>query len=118
LGSSNDAFDGDGFWRSGDAGAFIDPADPKQGLRLDGRLAEDFKLSSGTWVSVSALRARLLERIGPLVSDVVLSGPDRPDIRFLCFPSASGLLAGADVVQSRIDAVLDSWPPDERSNSR
>lgn len=118
LGTQDDAFDDDGFWCSGDTAAFIDATDPTQGLRLDGRLAEDFKLSSGTWVAVGPLRARALERIGSLVSEVVVCGPDRPDIRLLCFPSASGLLAGADAVQAHIDAVLDTWPADERGSSR
>ena len=118
LGATDDAVDADGLWCSGDAAAFIDASDPTQGLRLDGRLAEDFKLSSGTWVAVGPLRARVLARIGPLVSEVVVCGPDRPDLRLVCFPSTSGLRAGAEAVQARIDAVLDAWPMDERGSSR
>jgi feruloyl-CoA synthase len=113
-----DAFDTDRFWKSGDAAAFIDAADPTRGLRLDGRLAEDFKLSSGTWVSVGPLREQALARLGEYVSEVIVCSPDRTDVRLLCFPSDQGLLAGAATVQSRIDSVLDAWRVEERGSSR
>jgi feruloyl-CoA synthase len=71
------AFDEEGFYRIGDAVRFADPAEPAQGLVFDGRVAEDFKLSSGTWVSVGALRVKLIAACDPLVQDAVITGHDR-----------------------------------------
>ena len=65
---------------------FVDPDDPGKGLLFDGRLAEDFKLSTGTWVSVGPLRARFVDHCAPLVRDVVIAGADRDDIAALVFP--------------------------------
>ena len=61
-----EAFDEEGFYKIGDALKFADPADPSQGLLFDGRLAEDFKLASGTWVSAGALRAQFVDHCAPL----------------------------------------------------
>jgi feruloyl-CoA synthase len=83
------AFDEEGFYRMGDAVRFLDPADRAKGFAFDGRLAEDFKLSSGTWVSVGPLRARLIAGLAPLVADVVIAGPDRDCIGVLLFPDRS-----------------------------
>ena len=83
---SADAFDEEGFYRLGDAFQFADPNDPQQGLLYQGRIAEDFKLSSGTWVSVGAMRATLIEHLAPLARDVVLAGANRDDIAALDFP--------------------------------
>jgi len=80
------AFDEEGFYRIGDAVAFEDADDPGKGLLFDGRIAEDFKLSSGTWVSTGRLRARLIDAFAPYVRDVVLTGPDRDDLGALVFP--------------------------------
>src|SRR6185503_4913010 len=71
------AFDEEGFYRLGDAMTFVDPADPAKGLIFDGRLAEDFKLSTGTWVSVGPLRSKILAAAGGLAQDVVITGHDR-----------------------------------------
>ena len=71
------AFDEEGFYQLGDAMGFVDPSDPAKGLIFDGRLAEDFKLSTGTWVSVGPLRARILAQGGGLAQDVVIAGHDR-----------------------------------------
>jgi feruloyl-CoA synthase len=68
------AFDAEGFWRSGDAVRFLDPDAPERGLVFDGRIAEDFKLASGSWVSVGPLRQALLATLAPLVRDVLISG--------------------------------------------
>jgi feruloyl-CoA synthase len=81
-----DAFDDEGFYRTGDAVAWVDEADPQQGLRFDGRIAEDFKLSSGTFVSVGPLRAKVIAEGDPLVQDAVVAGLDRDDIGLLIFP--------------------------------
>ncbi len=90
------AFDDEGFYKLGDAFKFADPADPRQGLLFDGRIAEDFKLSTGTWVSVGPLRARIVDHFAPYVRDVVLAGADRDAIGALVFPdlAACRKLAG------------------------
>jgi feruloyl-CoA synthase len=81
------AFDEEGFYRLGDALKFEDPNDPTLGLLFDGRIAEDFKLSSGTWVSVGPLRARFLAHFEPYIRDVVIAGADREEIAALIFPA-------------------------------
>ena len=83
------SFDGDGFYRMGDAIELVDPADPTRGFNFRGRLAEDFKLSTGTWVRVGPLRAALLAHLGDLVQDVVIAAPDRDDVRVLIFPNVA-----------------------------
>ena len=80
------AFDEEGYYRLGDALKFVDPNNPNIGLLFDGRLAEDFKLSTGTWVSVDSLRARFIDHFAPHIRDVVFAGPDRDDIVALIFP--------------------------------
>ncbi|HEY7664333.1 MAG TPA: feruloyl-CoA synthase [Xanthobacteraceae bacterium] len=81
------AFDADGFYRLGDALKFQDPDDPREGLLFDGRVAEDFKLATGTWVNVGPLRARLLAQLEPYARDVVIAGADCDDIAALIFPN-------------------------------
>jgi feruloyl-CoA synthase len=87
------AFDEEGFYRLGDAFRFADPAEPRAGLLFDGRIAEDFKLSTGTWVSVGPLRARLIEHLAPYLRDVVISGPDRSELGVLIFPDLAACRA-------------------------
>ncbi|HJS97853.1 MAG TPA: feruloyl-CoA synthase [Terriglobales bacterium] len=79
------AFDEDGFYRFGDAVRFVDPEDVNQGFLFDGRLSEDFKLATGTWVSVGPLRARILSHFAPYVLDVVIAGHDRDELGMLIF---------------------------------
>jgi feruloyl-CoA synthase len=74
------AFDEEGYFRSGDAVRYLDANDPQRGLVFDGRTAEDFKLSTGTWVSVGPLRARLLLQAAPYLSDAVITGHDRDEV--------------------------------------
>jgi feruloyl-CoA synthase len=81
------AFDDEGYYKLGDAMAFVDPSDPAQGLLFDGRLAEDFKLSTGTWVSVGPLRSRILAAGAGIAQDVVIAGPDRDYVTALVFPN-------------------------------
>jgi len=83
-----EAFDEEGFYKIGDALKFEDVADPARGLLFDGRLAEDFKLATGTWVSVGPLRASFIAHFAPLVRDVVLAGADRDEVTALVFPDA------------------------------
>jgi feruloyl-CoA synthase len=81
------AFDDEGFYRIGDAVRFADRDDPAQGIVFDGRVAEDFKLSTGTWVNVGAIRVKLIAAADPLIADAVITGHDRDEIGALVFPS-------------------------------
>jgi feruloyl-CoA synthase len=83
---TRDAFDEEGFYKLGDALKFVDPDDAGKGLLFDGRIAEDYKLSTGTWTSVGPLRGRFIDHFAPLVRDVVFAGPDRDDNVALVFP--------------------------------
>lgn len=87
------AFDDEGYYRIGDAGHLVDEAQPARGIVFNGRVAEDFKLSSGTWVSVGMLRVGLVSELAPLVQDIVVTGHDRDEIGLLVFPSAAGVAA-------------------------
>jgi feruloyl-CoA synthase len=80
------AFDEEGFYRIGDALKFEDESNPLQGLLFDGRIAEDFKLGSGTWVSCGPLRAAFIAHFNPYVRDVVIAGGDREYVAVLIFP--------------------------------
>ncbi|MCM0609286.1 MAG: feruloyl-CoA synthase [Ideonella sp. WA131b] len=84
------AFDEDGYYRIGDAGLLRDEADPLQGIVFDGRVAEDFKLTSGTWVSVGTLRVKLVSALSPWVADAVITGHDRGELGALLFLSEAG----------------------------
>jgi feruloyl-CoA synthase len=81
------AFDEEGFYRIGDAVRFVDAEDPSAGLAFDGRVAEDFKLSSGTWVSVTNVRTGVVAQCGGLVTDVVVCGQDQDAIAILAWPT-------------------------------
>ncbi|MFM2069660.1 MAG: hypothetical protein RLZZ584_4569, partial [Pseudomonadota bacterium] len=81
-----EAFDAEGFYCTGDAARFIDPAHPEKGLAFDGRIAEDFKLSTGTFVSVGPLRAKVIAAGNPCVQDAVVTGINRDDIGLLIIP--------------------------------
>jgi feruloyl-CoA synthase len=81
-----DAYDEEGFYRLGDAMRFDDPAVPEKGLLFEGRIAEDFKLATGTWVSVGQMRVATIAHFAPLVKDVVIAGADRDFIAALVFP--------------------------------
>jgi feruloyl-CoA synthase len=95
---SAEAFDDEGFYRTGDAVRWIDPADPSQGLLFDGRTAEDFKLATGTFVSVGPLRARIIAAGAPVVQDAVITGLNRNELGMLVFPRVDECrkLAGLD----------------------
>jgi feruloyl-CoA synthase len=80
------AFDDEGFYRTGDAVCYVDGSDLSCGLRFDGRIAEDFKLSTDTFVNVGPLRMRVILAGDPLVQDVVVTGLNRDDVGLLIFP--------------------------------
>jgi feruloyl-CoA synthase len=92
------AFDDEGFFRTGDAARLLDPDEPARGIVFDGRIAEDFKLSSGTWVHVGALRTAVVAATAPVIQDAVVTGLDRDEIGLLFFlspPGAQSLCPGA-----------------------
>ncbi len=81
------AFDEEGYYCLGDAAKFVDENDPEKGLVFDGRVTEDFKLDSGTWVSVGTLRAQAVNAVSPLVQDCVVCGQDKPFVGLLAWPN-------------------------------
>ena len=87
------AFDEEGFYMMGDAGKLADPDDPSAGVLFDGRVAEDFKLITGTWVSVGALRVGTVGACSPLVQDVVVTGHDTDRIGLLVWPAMAAVAA-------------------------
>jgi feruloyl-CoA synthase len=127
------AFDEEGFYKIGDALKFADANDPAKGLLFDGRLAEDFKLATGTWVSVGPLRAEFIAHFAPFVRDVVLAGAERDDATALIFPdldacrrlapdlpanaAASSLLADARL-RAEFARLLDALADPKRGTSR
>jgi feruloyl-CoA synthase len=82
------AFDEEGFYKTGDAVKFVDEENPSKGLVFDGRIAEDFKLSTGTWVNVGVLKAKIISAGSPIVQDVVLAGLDKEYIGAILFLNA------------------------------
>ncbi|TAM47494.1 MAG: feruloyl-CoA synthase, partial [Burkholderiaceae bacterium] len=103
-------FDEEGFFCSGDAVRWIDETDVHQGLKFDGRIAEDFKLATGTFVSVGPLRAKIIAAGAPYIQDVVLTGLNLKEVGAMVFPTAavrdlSGLGASAPMAE-----VLASAP--------
>ena len=99
-------FDEEGFYRIGDTVRFVDAKAPELGLVFDGRISEDFKLTTGTWVSVGNLRMRAIAALAPIAQDVVVAGHDRSEVGFLIFPNVAGcrelcprLQAEADIAQ-------------------
>ncbi|HUI19186.1 MAG TPA: AMP-binding protein, partial [Alphaproteobacteria bacterium] len=83
-------FDEEGFLKMGDAGKLADPADPAKGILFDGRLAENFKLMSGSWVQVGELRTELITATAPVAQDIVITGHDRETVGLLVFANPAG----------------------------
>jgi feruloyl-CoA synthase len=104
------AFDEEGFYKLGDALRFVDENNPQRGFMFDGRLAEDFKLATGTWVSVGPLRARVLSHFTPYVQDVAVAGHDRDYVAVLIFPdmSACRRIAAGCVASAEAAELLES----------
>jgi feruloyl-CoA synthase len=103
------AFDEEGYYRLGDAFVLADEANPDAGLLFRGRISEDFKLSTGTWVNVGPLRAKFIEHFAPLVRDVVITGHERGELGALVFPAGK-----PDVAELRVR--LKSMPSTGSSN--
>ncbi|MFP8777339.1 feruloyl-CoA synthase [Hydrogenophaga sp. RWCD_12] len=103
-----DAFDEEGFFKTGDAVKWIDETDVHQGLKFDGRIAEDFKLATGTFVSVGPLRGKIIAAGAPYIQDVVLTGLNMKEVGAMVFPTAAvRQLAGLPADASMHD-VLDA----------
>jgi feruloyl-CoA synthase len=129
LGRSAEHFDEEGFYKAGDAVRFHDEGAPERGLLFDGRIAEDFKLSTGTWVRVGSLRLRFVTALSPIAQDVVVTGHDRDYVGLLIFPNfarcrelarelpkepAPGQVLADSAVRERVlqalQAIRKEWP--------
>ncbi len=106
--ATRSAFDADGFYRIGDAGRLADDAHPEAGIRFEGRVAENFKLASGTWVNVGVLRLEVLNFLKPYAEDVVVTGHGRTALGLLVFPSIAACrgLAGDDAAELTNHALV------------
>jgi feruloyl-CoA synthase len=114
------AFDEEGFYRIGDALKFVDPKKPELGFAFDGRIAEDFKLSTGTWVHVGATRVSLIAAGDPLIQDAVITGHERSEIGALVFLNAAAVEArGLDDAGMRrhLRAALEKLAADSGGGS-
>ncbi|HEX5262097.1 MAG TPA: AMP-binding protein [Phenylobacterium sp.] len=100
------AFDEEGFYKLGDAARFIDPDDPAKGLIFDGRVTEDFKLDSGTWVSVGTLRPDLVAACSPYVLDIVVAGQDKPFAGALIWPAPAALASLGEDPLAKLSTLL------------
>ncbi|PTV97351.1 feruloyl-CoA synthase [Rhodobacter aestuarii] len=100
------AFDDEGFFVTGDAVRFVDPQHPERGLVFDGRVSEDFKLTTGTWVQAGRLRMEALEQLRDLVQDVVICGHDRGEIGLFIFPKPDHVHGDNTSEGAVIDPVL------------
>ena len=90
---AEEMFDDEGFFRIGDAARLLDPDDPVKGMVFDGRVAENFKLMSGTWVHAGTLRLAAIAASSPIMQDAVVTGHDREEVGLLVFPNAAGCRA-------------------------
>jgi feruloyl-CoA synthase len=100
------AFDEEGFYLTGDAARLADPADPNAGVVFDGRLGENFKLSSGTWVNVGELRVAAIAAGAPVIEDCAIAGHDRDEVTLLAFPSLAGCRALCPHLQAEAPAAV------------
>lgn len=103
------AFDEEGYYCLGDAAKFLDENDPAKGLVFDGRVTEDFKLDTGTWVSVGTLRAQAIGAASPLIQDCVVCGHDKAYVGLLAWPNlAAAKEICADASRSSPDEIIHS----------
>jgi feruloyl-CoA synthase len=111
------AFDEEGYYCIGDAVKFADPADPAKGIEFDGRIAEDFKLATGTWVHVGALRVKLIAAANPLIQDAVITGHDRDEIGALLFLSPAAAALEPAALRERLSRALRSLAQESGSST-
>jgi feruloyl-CoA synthase len=100
------AFDAEGYYCIGDAGFLADEDRPERGVAFNGRVAEDFKLTTGTWVSVGTLRVRVVSALAPCALDVVVTGHDRAEVGVLIFPSAAAASMSAQALSDHVALAL------------
>jgi feruloyl-CoA synthase len=124
------AFDDDGFYKPGDAVRFADPAEPAKGLVFDSRLAEDFKLATGTWVAVGVLRVAALAAASPALQDAIIAGENRESIGVLAWLNAAGCrkllgceapipeLARHPAVREHVIRAIAQWNTDHHGSSQ
>jgi feruloyl-CoA synthase len=124
------AFDEDGFYKPGDAVRFADPAEPAKGIVFDGRLAEDFKLATGTWVAVGALRVAALAAASPVLQDAIIAGENREWVGMLAWLNPTGCrkLIGCDAplselarhpaVRKHVGRAIARWNADHGGSSQ
>ena len=105
---TREAFDDEGFYRIGDALKFADPAAPAKGLLFDGRVAEDFKLTTGTWVHAGAVRVRLIAAGNPFIQDAVITGHDRDEVGALLFLSPAAKDLKPEAIAEKLKQALRS----------
>ena len=105
-----EAFDEEGFFKSGDAVKWIDETDIHLGLKFDGRIAEDFKLATGTFVSVGPLRGKIIAAGAPYIQDVVLTGLNLKEVGAMVFPTAAVRLLAGLAAEAPMADVLASAP--------
>lgn len=103
-----EAFDEQGFFRTGDAVQWRDPQDRNQGLRFDGRIAEDFKLATGTFVNVGPLRARIIHAGAPYIQDVVVTGLDRKEVGAIIFGTPACVALSGLGTDASLEQVMHS----------
>jgi feruloyl-CoA synthase len=106
--ATESSFDDEGFFRSGDLLSFIDPKQPRAGMRFDGRISEDFKLTSGTRVNAGKLRLIAIDVFRPLANEIVIVGSDRADVRMLIFPDWEACAAAANLNGNATPAQIAS----------
>ncbi len=112
------AFDEEGYYCIGDAGLLLDEADPLQGVVFNGRVAEDFKLTSGTWVSVGTLRIKVVSALAPYAQDVVITGHDRSEIGALIFLTEAGRAVQHDQMAGHVREGLRAMKDEGAGSSQ
>ena len=112
--ATQESLDDEGFFCTGDAVAWIDRNDIHKGLKFDGRIAEDFKLATGTFVSVGPLRAKIIAAGAPYVQDAVLTGINLNEVGALIFPTAACRTLSGLGAEASLQAVLESAPVQAR----
>jgi len=112
------AFDEEGYYCIGDAGYLAAPEHPERGVMFNGRVAEDFKLTTGTWVSVGTLRVRVVSALAPYAQDAVITGHDRDEIGVLLFPSAAAAQLAPQDLAARVATALKALRADGAGSSQ
>ncbi|MEM7523205.1 MAG: AMP-binding protein [Pseudomonadota bacterium] len=112
-GKTASAFDDEGYFITGDAMSLVNPDDPNAGLRFEGRISEDFKLLTGTWVRATALRASVLAHLSPLAADLVITGHDRSEVGVLIIPNLEAVAAAGFAVSAAGGVMTEAALRDE-----